>query len=380
MAINQLSTSNTFQQWLSATQTLIEKSNYFETTTNTVFSTANTVYQTANNISNTANAFYLYNTNAYLQSNAAFAQANSALAISIQANAASIIAFTASNNAYSAANAALAYANSASITSNTAFGIANAAFSHANAAFNFANTANAYANAAFTTSNLAYTYSNTAIINVNNTANSAQTSINLRANSAISNVSNAAANALAVVASANTIINAATIQIQTSYAAANLFLGYVANNSNLALLTNDITTDNNLRYILFVDTVPLSNNGVLTQTFVSNTKLYYNPGTGTLNATNFNSLSDSKFKKDVIYIENAVNTIRNVDGVGFTWVDSGQKSYGVIAQELEKILPELIDGTEQKSVNYSGLIAFLINAVKELDNRLSELENIINKQ
>jgi hypothetical protein len=145
-------------------------------------------------------------------------------------------------------------------------------------------------------------------------------------------------------------------------------------------LTNDTTTDNNLRYILFTNTVPLSNNGVLTETFVSNTRLYYNPGTGTLNATNFNSLSDQQFKKDVIYIENATNTIRNVDGVGFTWVESGKKSYGVIAQELEKILPELVDGTDQKSVNYSGLIAFLINAVKELDNRVSELENIINKE
>jgi len=369
MAINQLSTSNTFQQWLSATQVLIEKSNYFEGVSNSVFSTANTVYQTANNVSNTANAFYLYNTVAYNQSNAAFAQANSALSISVQANAASVIAFNASNNAYAASNAALAYANSASITSNLSFGVANAAFSHANAAFNFANTANAYANAAFTYSNLAYTYANTAVININTTANLAT-----------SNVSSAAANALAVVTSANTIINTATIQILSSYAAANLFLGYVANNSNLALLTNDITTDNNARYILFADTVPLSNNGVLTQTFVSNTKLYYNPGTGTLNATNFNSLSDQEFKKNIIHIDNSIEVLQQIDGVEFQWVDSDKKSYGVIAQELEKILPELVEGTTKKSVNYSGLIAFLINAVKTLDNRVTELEKVINRE
>ena len=369
MAINQLSTSNTFQQWLGATQVLIEKSNYFENVSNSVFSTANTVYQTANNVSNTANAFYIYNTVAYNQSNAAFAQANSALAISVQANAASVIAFNASNNAYAASNAALAYANSASITSGLAFGVANAAYSFANSAFNHANNAFVYSNSAFTTSNLAYTYSNTAVINVNNTANSA-----------ISNVGNAAANALAVVASANTIINTATIQIQSSYAAANLFLGYVANNSNLALLTNDITTDNNARYILFADTVPLSNNGVLTQTFVSNTKLYYNPGTGTLNATNFNSLSDQEFKKNIIHIDNSIEVLQQIDGVEFQWVDSDKKSYGVIAQELEKILPELVEGTTKKSVNYSGLIAFLINAVKTLDNRVTELEKVINKE
>lgn len=358
MAINQLSTSNTFQQWLGATQTLIEKYNYFETTTNTVFSTANTVYQSQRDVSNTANAFYLYNTVAYNQSNAAFAQANSALAISVQANAASVIAFAASNNAYAASNAALAYANSASITSNLSFSVANAAYSFANSAFNHANNAFVYSNSAFTRANLAFTYSNTAVTNVNS----------------------AAANALAVVASANSIINTATIQIQSSYAAANLFLGYVANNSNLALLTNDITTDNNARYILFADTVPLSNNGVLTQTFVSNTKLYYNPGTGTLNATNFNSLSDQDFKKNIIHIDNSIEVLQQIDGVEFQWVDSDKKSYGVIAQELEKILPELVEGTTKKSVNYSGLIAFLINAVKTLDNRVTELEKVINKQ
>jgi hypothetical protein len=358
MAINQLSTSNTFQQWLSATQVLIEKSNYFEGVSNSVFSTANTVYQTANNVSNTANAFYLYNTVAYNQSNAAFAQANSALSISVQANVASVIAFNASNNAYAASNAALAYANSASITSGLAFGVANAAFSFANSAFNHANNAFVYSNSAFITSNLAYTYSNVAVANVNG----------------------AAANALAVVTSANAIINTATIQILSSYAAANLFLGYVANNSNLALLTNDITTDNNARYILFADTVPLSNNGVLTQTFVSNTKLYYNPGTGTLNATNFNSLSDQEFKKNIIHIDNSIEVLQQIDGVEFQWLDSDKKSYGVIAQELEKILPELVEGTTKKSVNYSGLIAFLINAVKTLDNRVTELEKVINKE
>jgi hypothetical protein len=340
MAINQLSTSNTFQQWLSATQILIEKSNYFETTTNTVFNTANTVYQTANNVSNTANAFYLYNTVAYNQSNAAFAQANSALSISIQANAASIIAFAASNNAYAAANAALAFANSASSTSNVAFGIANAAFSHANAAFNFANTANSYAASAFVRANLAYTYANST---------------------------------LAVVENANNTISNGVISINGAYAAANLFLGYVANNSNLALMQNS-NTDNNM-YVLFS-----ANTGVLVEANISEGKLYYNPFTGTLNATNLNSLSDREFKKNIIHIDNSIEVLQQIDGVEFQWVDSDKKSYGVIAQELEKILPELVEGTTKKSVNYSGLIAFLINAVKTLDNRVTELEKVINKQ
>jgi hypothetical protein len=358
MPINQLSTSNTFQQWLSATQVLIEKSNYFEGVSNSVFTTANTVYQTANNVSNTANAFYIYNTIAYAQSNASFNVANQVSVIANNASNTANLAFVYSNNSYTAANLSFIYSASASNTANAAYAVVNVAFNFANAAFNHANNAFVYANSAFTTSNLAYTYSNVAVANVNG----------------------AAANALAVVQSANATINAATIQIQTSYNAANLFLGYVANNSNLALLTNDVGTDNNLRYILFTDTVPLSNNGVLTQTFVSNTKLYYNPSTGQLNASNFNSLSDERVKKDVIYIEDAVSTLKNIDGVKFAWIENNTYSYGVIAQQLEKILPELVNGTDQKTVNYSGLIAFLINAVKELDTRVLELEKIINNK
>lgn len=114
---------------------------------------------------------------------------------------------------------------------------------------------------------------------------------------------------------------------------------------------------------------------------VSDAKLYYNPSTGTLNSTNFNSLSDERLKINVTSIDNAIETINSLDGVSFNWLKNGKKSYGLIAQELEKIIPELVEGSEIKTVNYSGLIAFLINAVKTLDNRVQVLEqNIINKQ
>ena len=116
-------------------------------------------------------------------------------------------------------------------------------------------------------------------------------------------------------------------------------------------------------------------NGTLLTALVSSTKLYFNPFTGTLSATNLNSLSDLRLKEDVYIIENAVSTISKINGVEFKWKENNKKSYGVIAQELEKILPELVDGEDTKTVNYSGLIAFLINAVKELDDRLQKLES-----
>jgi len=110
--------------------------------------------------------------------------------------------------------------------------------------------------------------------------------------------------------------------------------------------------------------------------YVSSTKLFFNPSTGTLNATNFNSLSDTAFKKNVVDIGNASNTIRKLRGVEFQWIDNGIKSAGVIAQEVADVLPHLVSESDGiKSVNYSGIIAYLIESNKDLQRRLDLLEN-----
>ena len=62
-------------------------------------------------------------------------------------------------------------------------------------------------------------------------------------------------------------------------------------------------------------------------------------------------------------------------GVSFDWKKSGFSSYGVIAQELEDVLPELVHGEEPKTVNYNGIIGVLIEAVKELKKEIVELKS-----
>jgi hypothetical protein len=141
-----------------------------------------------------------------------------------------------------------------------------------------------------------------------------------------------------------------------------------------ATITDDTTT-NATRYLLWDDVT----SGNATTVGVSSTKLYFNPSTGTLNATVFNSLSDGRLKDNVTPIDNSVEIINQLNGVGFTWKETGHKSYGIIAQELELILPELVEGNDTKTVNYSGIIAFLINAIKELDQRIINLENTKDK-
>lgn len=148
------------------------------------------------------------------------------------------------------------------------------------------------------------------------------------------------------------------------------FSGYSGSGGNL-IITDDTST-NATRYLLFTD----ATTGTIASSNVSSTKLYFNPNTGIVSASNFNSLSDLKFKENIYTIQDAVDAVNKLRGVGFTWKDNGNKSYGVIAQELGEILPELISANSDSSlsVNYMGLIGFLINAVKELDTRLKQVE------
>ena len=68
-------------------------------------------------------------------------------------------------------------------------------------------------------------------------------------------------------------------------------------------------------------------------------------------------------------------TLKQLRGVKFDWKESGLPSYGVIAQELEEVLPELVHGNDPKTVNYNGIIGVLIEAIKELKAEVEELKN-----
>ncbi len=125
--------------------------------------------------------------------------------------------------------------------------------------------------------------------------------------------------------------------------------------------------------------IPMSNatSGSWSNGVVANTKLYFVPSTGTLNATIFNSLSDETKKTDVVSIQSALDKVLDMRGVEFRWSDNGELSSGVIAQEIEPILPHLVktDQLGTKSVHYDGLIPYLLEAIKELNEKVKRLEN-----
>lgn len=91
--------------------------------------------------------------------------------------------------------------------------------------------------------------------------------------------------------------------------------------------------------------------------------------------------SDKEFKDNITPIENALEKVEALGGYEFDWNDN-QEVYsghdiGVIAQEVEAVLPELVNTRDNgyKAVKYEKLTAVLIQAVKELSARVKELEN-----
>lgn len=143
--------------------------------------------------------------------------------------------------------------------------------------------------------------------------------------------------------------------------------------SPAASINNDTVT-NTTQYPLMAR----ATSGALDSSYVSDVGLSFNPSTGTLSSTNFNSLSDVRYKENVSDIGSALETLNRVRPVSFTWKETGNKAYGVIAQELETVLPELVElAGERKTVNYDQLIAFLIAAVQELKTEINYLRDFV---
>ena len=137
-----------------------------------------------------------------------------------------------------------------------------------------------------------------------------------------------------------------------------------------------IATDNssNLTFYPVFSTVT---SGALTTATITTTKLTWNPSTGILSVVDINTTSDLRQKTNVQAIADAVSLLTQINGVSFDWLDSGNHSYGVIAQQLETVLPELVSNDQDgmKTVRYLPLIAILIEAVKQLSIEIRTLKN-----
>jgi hypothetical protein len=163
----------------------------------------------------------------------------------------------------------------------------------------------------------------------------------------------------------------ATAGVVTYYGDGSKLSSVVANIN----VVNDTTT-NATRYITFEDVT----SGQSSSVGVSSTKLTFNPSTGTLSATVFTSLSDKSQKTNIEPIQNPIEITKQLTGVKFKWKDNHINSLGLIAQDVEKVLPEVVNTDENgiKSVNYGSLIGLLVETIKEQQIRIEILEEKLN--
>ena len=95
--------------------------------------------------------------------------------------------------------------------------------------------------------------------------------------------------------------------------------------------------------------------------------------------------SDKRYKENIKPIESPIEKVKSIRGVTFQWnekshKETGKKDVGVIAQEVEEVLPEIVQTRDNgyKAVDYQKLTAVLIEAVKEQQKQIDELKSIIN--
>lgn len=93
--------------------------------------------------------------------------------------------------------------------------------------------------------------------------------------------------------------------------------------------------------------------------------------TGDVQAANFNTTSDIALKENLNIIDSPLAKIEQLNGYTFNWKENKKEAIGIVAQEVEKVFPELVvTGTDGvKRVNYDSLIPVMLEAIKELAKR-----------
>jgi hypothetical protein len=166
----------------------------------------------------------------------------------------------------------------------------------------------------------------------------------------------------------------------------NLVIGTTSGENGMTIVSG---TSNSGR-ICFADNTTSPQRGMIEYSHGSDAMLFTANGalrttidsSGNLTQTgNITAYSDERLKENIQTIPDALSKVESMRGVLFDKKSSEDefshmtKGSGVIAQELEKIAPELVlNGGEYKSVAYGNIVGYLIEAVKELSEKVKELE------
>jgi hypothetical protein len=93
--------------------------------------------------------------------------------------------------------------------------------------------------------------------------------------------------------------------------------------------------------------------------------------------------SSRRWKRDIEPIDGSLDKVMNLRGVSFEWKDNGKEDIGLIAEEVAEVIPEVVayeeNGIDAQSVDYSRLVALLIEATKEQQKEIEELKTEISE-
>ena len=129
--------------------------------------------------------------------------------------------------------------------------------------------------------------------------------------------------------------------------------------------------------------------------YTNNTARMKLDNTGEIEATSYLATSDIRHKENICSLEDPLEKICSIRGVGFNFKDDKNKHAGIIAQEVDLVIPEAVNKTnsDKWSANYNTLVGYLIESVKvlnkekesrqtyieKLESRLDKQEELINK-
>jgi hypothetical protein len=96
---------------------------------------------------------------------------------------------------------------------------------------------------------------------------------------------------------------------------------------------------------------------------------------GDVFASDFKASSDRRLKKDFEVISSALDKIQQISGYTFSRLTGEKRFAGVIAQEMQSVLPEVVDTDSEGflNVSYGNIVALLIQGIKELDDKVNKL-------
>jgi len=338
MPINQISTSNTFAQWLVATQALIENQNFVEDAANTLSDAANSATVIISDGANTINSI-IETANSNFQN--------------VYTN--TVIVFNETEDVYD--NTVNVYSNTVNVYSNTV-NVYTDIQNYVETAFDTANAVNLIA-----------TQANTTATNALISANAALEASNTFFDS-IFNLQDETSNTSLFYPT----ITSQTIGVPDDVFVSSTKLFYRPSTGNLfstILSSQNVITNNVVTGTVNASGTVTSSN-VVTNNVVTGTVT----ASGLIQAQDFNSTSDITLKENIVQIENPLDILENLTGIKFNWKNTREVSYGLSAQEVEKVLPDIVKTREGglKGVNYLNIIAILIESVKELKKEIEDIK------